>query len=543
MRCLFISLFLVAFTNLYAQQNISALLPMPNHMEIPEGLPFVISSDVHIYVSDSNLHFESLELQKIIEKYVGTKLSIHTVTGMCEDGINLSVNPRMKGEEHYQIDINDKKVSICGASSKAVFYGIKTLEQILAGDVCSTKAGRLAPLKINDSPRFAFRALMLDPARHFLPLNDIKFFINKMADYKYNTLQLHLTDDQGWRIEIKKYPKLTQVGAFREENGADNGPDNGYYTQDQLKELIAYAAQRHVEIIPELDIPGHTVALLASYPGMGCIHIDTVPKIIGKTTDLMLCASQPEVYEMYRDIIAEVAALFPSKKIHLGGDESAIEKNWAKCSRCRGLMEELGYTKPGELMNYFFEKILSYVSENKKETILWCENDNIRMPASTYLFDYPKDVTLVSWRAGLTPLCLDLTERYSNPIILAPGEYAYLDYPQYKGDFPEFNNWGMPVTTLEKVYQFDPGYGRTPEKQKHILGVMATLWGEAIKDINRVTYMTYPRAMAFAEAGWTEMENRDWNSFKSRLYPNIYHLMKEGFFIRVPFEIVKRSKD
>lgn len=173
--------------------------------------------------------------------------------------------------------------------------------------------------------------------------------------------------------------------------------------------------------------------------------------------------------------------------------------------------------------------MLSFVEADGKYPILWCELDNIRMPANDYLFPYPKNVTLVSWRYGLTPTCQKLTQQHGNPLIMAPGEFAYLDYPQFKGDLPEFNNWGMPVTTLETCYQFDPGYGKPAAEQAHILGVMGTLWGEAIKDINRVTYMTYPRGLALAEAGWTQMEHRNWDSFKERLYPNLNNLMKKAF--------------
>lgn len=169
--------------------------------------------------------------------------------------------------------------------------------------------------------------------------------------------------------------------------------------------------------------------------------------------------------------------------------------------------------------------------------ILWCELDNIRMPASEYLFDYPQNVTLVSWRYGLTPKCIELSQQSGNPLLLAPGEYCYFDYPQYKNDLPEFLNWGMPTTTLQLTYEFDPTYNLSADQTSHITGVMGTLWAEAIKDINRVNYMTWPRGLALAEAGWTKMENRNWESFKTRLYPNIMQLMKEGISVRAPFEI------
>lgn len=253
----------------------------------------------------------------------------------------------------------------------------------------------------------------------------------------------------------------------------------------------------------------------------------------------MLCANNDKVYSLYKDILTEVASIFPAPYIHLGGDEAIIETNWGKCKHCQSLMKQLGYTKPTELMNYFFGKILPVVRENGKKPMLWCELDNIRMPAHEYLFDYPKDAVLITWRYGLTPLCMELTARHGNTLIMAPGEYTYLDYPQYKNDFPEFNNWGMPVTTLETAYQFDPGYGLPASQQAHIAGVNGTLWAEAMPDINRVTYMTYPRGLALAEAGWTQMEHRDWESFKKRIYPNLSELMKRGVSVRVPFEIVR----
>ena len=189
----------------------------------------------------------------------------------------------------------------------------------------------------------------------------------------------------------------------------------------------------------------------------------------------------------------------------------------------------------------FFNRILATVRQCGKRAILWCELDNIYPPANDYLFPYPEDVTLVTWRYGLTPTCQTLTHKHGHQLIMAPGEYAYLDYPQWRGDLPEFNNWGMPLSTLENCYKLDPGYGRPTEEQRHVLGVMGTLWAEAIADINRATYMAFPRAFALAEAGWTQMEHRSWESFKTRLYPNLTDLMRCGVSVRVPFEIVERE--
>ena len=515
---------LFAFTAT-AQNNRSALLPMPNHIEQVQGKPFSLTGkNITIHPGQPELKFAATTLQSILKDRMQVDIPL---SGSRQSPIRLIIDPQLEGKEHYQLKVDQKGMTISGASAAAVFYGVMTVDQVLLGDVCSSNRKEMTPISIDDAPRFGYRALMLDPARHFLPIEDVKFYIDQMVRYKYNVLQLHLTDDQGWRIEIRKHPKLTAGQSF--------------YTQEELADLIRYAAERHVEIVPELDIPGHTVAVLAAYPELGCTHTDTIAKNVGETVNLMLCANNEKVYEVYNDIIDEVSALFPSRYIHLGGDEAVIEKNWTKCERCQKMMKELKYEKASQLMIPFFSRMLSFVEADGKYPILWCELDNIRMPANDYLFPYPKNVTLVSWRYGLTPTCQKLTQQHGNPLIMAPGEFAYLDYPQFKGDLPEFNNWGMPVTTLETCYQFDPGYGKPAAEQAHILGVMGTLWGEAIKDINRVTYMTYPRGLALAEAGWTQMEHRNWDSFKERLYPNLNNSMKKGVSIRVPFEIVKRK--
>lgn len=527
---------------LFANDNVSALIPIPRKIEIPNKKEFIPNNQTTILLADSSLLFEASQLQNILRETLGIAPAIQIgADTKIKNAFVLSIDNKITHTEGYQLSVGKPRVQIKAGSAHGIYYGIMTLRQILLGDVANTRRGVLAAIEIDDAPRFSFRALMLDPARHFLPVEDVKNYIDQMAYYKYNTLQLHLTDDQGWRIEIKKHPKLTEIGAVRNPKTGNNGPDNGFYTQEQIKEIISYAAQRHIEIIPELDIPGHTVAVLSAYPDLGCSHTDTIRKEMGKTVDLMLCANNQRVYDVYNDIITEIAALFPSKRIHLGGDEAVIEKNWTKCHHCQMLMDSLGYTKASQLMNYFFGNMLTTVRNNGKEAVLWCELNRPWMPADDYLFDYPQDVTLVSWRGGLTPLCIELTRKYGNRLILAPGEYAYFDYPQLKGDLPEFNNWGMPVTTLRKVYEFDPGYGLSPADQQHIEGVMGTLWGEAMKDINRVNYMTYPRALALAEAGWSDMENRSWKSFRSRLYPNISDLMRRGVFVRVPFEIADKK--
>ncbi len=506
-------------------QNIPALLPLPNCILQTGGNLFnPAKTGTSIYANTPDLAFEVQVLQRIFKKRMDLKIPR---SSSAKANINLLIDPEIEGGEHYVLTIDEKGLTIKGSTPASVYYGVMTVDQLLLGNSCHTADRVMESVYIDDMPRFSYRALMLDPARHFLPVEDVKFFIDKMSYYKFNVLQLHLTDDQGWRIEIKKHPELT---------------GKEYYTQEQLKDLVSYAEKRHITLVPELDMPGHTVSILAAHPELCCTSMDTVPKIVGKTVDMMLCAANEKVYAIYKDIINEVASIFPSRYIHLGGDESVIKNNWNKCSRCTAMMKDLGYQEPSQLMLPFFNRMLEFVSQNGKELILWCELNNIRVPADKYLFPYPEGVTLVGWRNGLTPSCQKITSRKGHKLIMAPGEYAYLDYPQLQGDFPELNNWGMPVTTLEKSYRFDPGYGAALKEQSHILGIMGTLWGEAIKDINRLTYMAYPRALALAEAGWTKMEYRDWESFKERLYPNLMNLMKQGVSVRVPFEIAVREE-
>ena len=508
-----------------AQDHLSALIPMPNHIEQPKGKPFrIVPGRTTVYCPHDSLHHIALLISRNIERQMGVAIEVSDTNE--RGAIVLHIDSTIQGREHYRLAVSARGLTLSGCTAEALYRGATTLNQLLLGDVCTTLRGEVQPIVIDDQPRFPYRALMLDPARHFLPVEDIEFFIDQMAKYKYNVLQLHLTDDQGWRVAIHSHPHL----ASRQ-----------HYTHDDLRHIIAYAAKRHIEVIPEVDIPGHTVAILSAYPELSCTHRLTDTVTIGSTTNRMVCAANAKSYDVLSDVIGELAELFPASHIHLGGDEAAVPVNWAQCPDCKELMHEYGYTEASQLMKPFFDRILSTVRQCGKRAIFWCELDNIYPPASEYLFPYPEDVTLVTWRYGLTPTCQTLTYKHGHQLIMAPGEYAYLDYPQWRGDLPEYNNWGMPLSTLENCYKLDPGYGRVVEEQRHILGVMGTLWGEAIPDINRATYMAFPRALALAEAGWTQMEHRSWDSFKTRLFPNLTDLMQCGVSVRVPFEIVKRK--
>ena len=509
----------------YAQDNLAALMPMPNSVVQAKGRPYrFVEGRTAIVCADTAQQFAAECLAGIIKCRTGVDVAL-AADGERGD-ITLALDPALQGDEHYRIDVSRRGIALAGSTPAALFRAVMTMDQLLLGDVLATGRDEMRPIYIDDAPRLGYRALMLDPARHFLPVRDVKFFIDQMAKYKYNVLQLHLTDDQGWRIAIHSHPELAS---------------EQHYTQEELREIIGYAAQRHIEVVPEIDIPGHTVAILAAYPELSCTHLKDDTVKVGHTTNRMVCAANEQSYEVLADVVREVASIFPSPYMHLGGDEAAVPANWAKCEECQRMMQDAGYTQATQLMTPFFDRVLATVRKVGKRPILWCELDNIYPPANDYLFPYPEDVTLVTWRYGLTPTCLALTGQHGHPIIMAPGEYAYLDYPQWRNDLPEHNNWGMPLSTLENCYKLDPGYGRPAEEQSHVLGIMGTLWAEAIPDINRATYMAFPRALALAEAGWTEMPLRDWDSFVARMYPNLADLMRCGVSVRVPYEVVRRK--
>lgn len=475
----------------------------------------------------------------------------HLVEALARAGCTATVRPKHRAfiayhieqhrdlDESYRLTLRPDGIDIRAAHPRGAFYATMTLLQLLdAHTPHGVQPTTLPCLDIADAPRFPFRALMLDPARHFLPLDQVKGFIDRMARFKFNALQLHLSDDQGWRVDIPELPQLVRQGAQR--SARDETAHNGFYTLEQLRELRSYAAARGVELIPEIDVPGHTAALLTALPHLRCdIHRDSLFHL-GSTDNVMLSAVQPAVYATLDTIFAALGRVFPpGSRLHLGGDESALERNWGKSPEHRIFMQQQGHTTLRELMAHFFRSTLERARRHGFRPMLWCELDNIRMPAQEYLFPYPNDVELVTWRMGLTPKCVALTRQSGHKLILAPGEAAYFDYPQYPGDLPEHNNWGMPITTLEQTYSYDLRSGIALPNDRHIIGVMGTLWGEAIADMARAYYMAYPRALALSEVGWTAPEQRNWERFRNALPPVLDALRRSGTPYRVPFEIYR----
>lgn len=513
-----------------AQTASLGLIPYPASVVRTDGT-LVLPKHITVAGETSTL----TRLAEVVQPFLQTHPSLQWAHTAGKGLIHVSLIPSAKASpEAYRLVISPQGIQLTSATEVGLIRGATTLIQLLdAHRPTSTQSSYTLPcLSIEDSPRLPMRALMLDPARHFLPPADLRRYIDQMVYYKYNTLQVHLTDDQGWRLAVEGLPQLTQIHELSERK------PRAYYTAEVLKELVQYAQRRGVELIPEVDVPGHTAALLIAMPELRTDILRDSTLTLGKSERVMLSATAPQTYEVMDKVLGTLRHIFGrNARIHLGGDEAEIETNWGRSPEHLALMKQLGLQKPRELMGYFFSRILTLARKHELRPMLWCELDNIRQPATEYLFPYPKDVTLITWRMGLTPKCVELTRQHRHPLILAPGESAYLDYPQGKHDLPEWNNWGMPITTLERSYTFDL---QTPALSSgdlgHIVGIMGTLWGEAIPSIDRAFYMTYPRALALAEVGWTPLEARSYERFRSALPSVLNALMLRGTPYRTPYE-------
>ncbi|MEG0724499.1 MAG: beta-N-acetylhexosaminidase [Mucinivorans sp.] len=421
------------------------------------------------------------------------------------------INGQIPGQEAYRLTINDRGALLEASTECGLFYARQTLAQLVAAD-------SVACMVINDSPRYAYRALMLDPARHFITIDNLKRYITLMARYKYNTLHLHLSDDQGFRVEIKAYPQLTKIGSRRTETEGNGVPHGGFYTQRELKDLVAFASDHFVEIIPEIDVPGHSVAAIAAYPYLTCR--DTLLQVrteIGVSKDL-LCAGNERVFGMYDTIIDELCRIFPSRKFHLGGDEAPLD-HWSQCPKCQKVKQDHGLKTNQELMSWFFDRVNRTLQRHGKSPLFWFELDVPRYPAGS---------TMYAWRHGLSMKAIDAARDGGYQIVCAPGEYAYFDYPEARGDIPFKSSSWMGLTPMSKVYLFDPSYGLPADKCAHIIGVEATIWGEYTPTMEYIFARTFPRAFAMAEVGWSQMQVRCWDDFLVRAHKEAKFLEKSG---------------
>ena len=502
------------------------VIPYPQSVEIGKGQFKAAGANFNC---ESSIDSKSIEaIRKLAEEL--TYVSGRTSTVAVPAGFLKSIaeEGKMKGfvflkdgsmgPEAYSIDVSGKSCIVRANGFNGFLYALQTIRQLTDVSVFGEKVDAnqkfmIPCVKINDKPRFAYRGLHLDCSRHFWPVEEVKKYLDIMAVYKLNKFHWHLTDDQGWRIEIKKFPRLTEVGAFR--NGTMVGADpntndgvryGGYYTQDQIREIVAYAADRGIDIIPEIEVPGHSSAAIAAYPMLSCtagpFEVPTTWGIFSHT----LCPGKDAMFNFLNAVFTEVAELFPYEYVHIGGDECP-RTDWEVCPDCQERIKELGlkgddkHSAEDYLQNYVTARVQEILAEKGRKIIGWDEilEGNLAEGA-----------TVMSWRG--TKGGIEASAKGFD-VIMTPNTYCYFDYLQAQQGEP----LGGGDLTLEKVYSYEPFDGLDAAQQKHILGVQANVWTEFMPTVEHMEYMLLPRLTALSEVQWCTPENKNLERYKYAL--------------------------
>ncbi len=498
------------------------VVPYPNEVSLKAGSYKVAGAVFHY---DGNM--DALSVQAVTDfadrlSRVTGKQSLVS-EGHSRTGINFVVDPALAPEE-YSLVVNRKAVIIKASALNGFIYAIQTVKQMLPEEIFSDSLDqdedwKLKCVVIKDAPRFAYRGMHLDVSRHFWSVDEVKRYLDVMQVHKLNRFHWHLTDDQGWRIEIKKYPRLTEKGAVRKEtlvghlqpkdNVFDGTPygEGLFYTQDQIREVVAYAAARGITVIPEIDLPGHMVAALACYPELGCTSGPYEVWPMWGVADDVLCPGNEKTFEFIENVLSEVADLFPSEYIHIGGDECP-KVRWEKCPKCQARIKALGleaderHSAEYFLQSYVTERVEAFLATRGKRIIGWDEILEGKLA---------QDATVMSWRGisgGLE------AARLGHDAIMTPNSYLYFDYYQSENQDAEPLAIGgyLPVS---KVYSYEPfEEGMTEEEKSHIIGVQANLWTEYITTESQLEYMLLPRLAALSEVQWCQPQNKNWERFE-----------------------------
>ena len=497
------------------QQANYEVIPLPQEIKITTG-NFVLNDRTSIVYPKDNKEMQQNAnlLAEYIHQMSGKKLKV-TDEPVTSNAIILATGLNADNAEAYQLKVTQDNVTITGTSEAGTFYGIQTLRKSLPitnkGDIS------LPAAEINDYPRFSYRGVHLDVSRHFFPADSVKHFIDMMALHNINRLHWHLTDDQGWRIEIKKRPELTTIGSKRSETviGYNSGeydgiPYSGFYTQDEAREIVKYAKERHITVIPEIDLPGHMQAALAAYPELGCTGgLYEVWKMWGVSEDV-LCAGNDKTLTFIEDVLNEIVDIFPSEYIHVGGDECP-KVRWKKCPKCQARIKELGlkadkgHTAEQRLQSYIINYAEQFLNGKGRQIIGWEE---------ILEGGLAPNATVMSWRGiegGIEAV------KHKHDAIMTPSSFLYFDYYQTMDTDNEPPAIGGYVP-LEKVYSYEPvPQILTPEEAKHIVGVQANLWTEYIPTYSQVEYMELPRMAALSEIQWTMPKKKEYADFLKRL--------------------------
>ncbi|MFA9388861.1 MAG: family 20 glycosylhydrolase [Prolixibacteraceae bacterium] len=483
-----------------------SIVPQPNEVVHQNGF-FTVNSRTSFVVPDNKILIAAAELVNTrFKNAAGFELEF-TQEKPARNFIAIELDTTAnKGNEAYKLSVTEEGATITASGDRGAFYGLMTVLQLLPPELESTTKVKgvewyMPQVQINDEPRFVWRGMHLDVCRHFVPVEFIKKQLDVMAMYKMNTFHWHLTEDQGWRIEIKKYPKLTSEGATRiEGEGHEYG---GYYTQEEVKEIVAYAAERFINVVPEIELPGHALAALVGYPELSCAGGPFKVRNVWGIEPDVFCAGKEKTFEFLEDVINEVVPLFPYKYFHIGGDESPKDR-WEKCPDCQRRMRDEGLANEHELQSYFIKRIEKVLLAHDRIMVGWDEILEGGLAGSA---------VVMSWRGeqgGVTAAEL------GHDVVMTPGDWNYLD--KFQGSIKV-----EPVTIggflpLQKVYGYDPvPQSLSPEKAKHILGTQGNVWSEYMYTTDLVEYRVYPRIIALAEVGWTEKENKSYDAFLKRM--------------------------
>ncbi|WP_428658356.1 beta-N-acetylhexosaminidase [Runella sp.] len=499
-------------------QSLYPIIPKPLLLEPKEG-SFILPPDPIIAVAGTDPMLRRLaeELANRIGRVTGKDTKVFAGNFRVKDGINFVMSKDHKlGEEGYFLEVTPKRIIITAEQPKGFFYGLQSLLQLMPTEIYGSV--RAENIKwsvpccyIEDRPRYAYRGLMLDVGRHFYPVAFIKKYIDLIALHKMNTFHWHLTDDQGWRIEIKKYPKLTQVGSQRKETMLghyndqkyDGKPYGGFYTQEEIKEVVNYAREHFVTVIPEIEMPGHASAALAAYPQYGN-NPDKIYKVgtkWGVYDDVF--APKEETFRFLEEILTEVIDLFPSQYIHIGGDECP-KNQWEESLFCQELIKKEGLKDAHDLQSYFIRRIDKFITSKGRKMIGW---DEILEGGIS------PNATIMSWRGTEGGV---LAAKQHHDAIMTPENFCYLDHYQVDAKTQPIAIGGL--TPLEESYAYNPTSSNlTPDEAKHILGVQGNVWTEYMPTSDYVEYMAFPRAIALAEVGWTAQHLKNTEDFKKRL--------------------------
>ncbi len=508
-----------------AQEPTISIIPKPVSMTVTEGA-FRLTPETVVVAGDGTAAL-GRQLAGMLEPATGFDLKVKRSKRAPANAIVLRLDPGLRhlGDEGYRLEVTPQRVRIRAAQPAGIFYAFQTLRQLLPPPIFreARVAGvdwTIPGVTIEDHPRFRWRGMHLDVCRHFMPKEFVKKYIGLRALHKMHAFHWHLTEEQGWRSEIRKYPKLTEVGAWREETLVGSYQDKpwkfddkrhgGFYTQDDVREIVAYARDRRVRIVPEIEMPGHAQAAIAAYPELGNTGLQLPVRTYWGVNENIFNANEATILFL-QDVLAEVLELFPGEFIHVGGDE-AVKTQWEETPEARARIRELGLDDADELQSYFIGRMDAFLTENGRRLIGWDEIlEGGLAPGATVMSWRGEDGGIAAAKAG-------------HDAVMAPYSHLYFDYAQ--GDHAaEPLAIGTAITTLAKVYEYDPiPASLTAQEARHILGAQGQLWTEYIPDPKHAEYMAYPRGCALAEIVWTPQEERDFADFSRRLERHVERL-------------------